>query len=85
VLVHVALDEAYATTDWAHPMCPAAAERVARDLRHGEELEHVEAEAVQATRGEIGHDVVVEDGRQKRAAQELREGDMDCPSVAIPG
>ena len=53
---------------------PAAAERVAGNLRHGEELQHVEIEAVEAPRREVGDDVVVEDRREERAAKELREG-----------
>jgi len=47
-----------------------------RDLRHGKELERLGVEAVEAARGEIGNDVVVEDGRQERASQKLREGDV---------
>ena len=52
------------------------AERVAGDLRHREQLQHVGVEAEQAARREVGDDVVVEDGREERRAEELDEGDV---------
>ena len=78
--VHVALDERVRDDRLrAADVRPAAAERVAGDLRHGEEVQHLDVEAVQAAGREVGHDVVVEDRRQKRAAQKLREGHVRLP------
>ncbi len=36
----------------------------------------MQVEIVQPARGEVGDDVVVEDRREERAAEELREGDV---------
>ena len=77
MLVDVALDERIGDDRLrAADVRPAPAERVAGDLRHREEMQHADVQAVQAARREVRDDVVVENGGQKRAAEELRERDV---------
>src|SRR5206468_4267346 len=48
-------------------------ERVTGNLRHREEMQDLNIEAVQAARREVCDDVVVENRREERAADELRK------------
>src|SRR6266436_2222973 len=65
-------------------MRPAPAERVTSDLCHGEEMQHLGIQAMETARREVGHDVVVENRREKGASKELRKRHVCLPQRGDP-
>ena len=55
---------------------PATAQRIACDLRHREQMQDGNVQAMESARGKVRDHVVVEDRREKSTAQELRKRHM---------
>ena len=62
-------------------MGPAASQGIAGDLRHGEKMDEFHLEPQQGPSGEIRDHVVVEQGREHRAEEELRVADGGRPQA----
>ena len=83
--IDVALNERIRDDRLRRPdMGPAAAQRVPGNLRHGEQVQHLQIEVSERARGEVGDDVVVENCGQQRGAGELPHATGPVPSARPP-